>query len=214
MNKFKLFAFLIASTIFSSCVSMSTLQTARVLGAGETQGAVAYSSVDSQLQYNNIFGDDTSKVTNTGKGGLIEIQAIYGINDKLDVNFKVGLLGTGSIGAKYQLLGDMETKGALSVGGSLGYLSVGDATFYDFTIPVYASYHPAEWLALYASPKLIYRTNNLPEGSSIGSAMWYGSTVGTRIGNKFGLLLEYSFMNTKALSKSVGQFATGLSFSF
>jgi hypothetical protein len=207
MKKVLLSSIILSATLMTGCVSFSTLQTGRVAGRDNFVGTVAYSSVNGQ-----ILSDSAA---NTAP--MLEFQSTYGITEKLDGFIKIGLLGTSSLGAKYQLLGDDESKGALSFGTSIGTISTSSGIYetkvWDWTIPVYASYHPTDWLAVYASPKYVmrfignYENDKKTKSSTSG---WYGGTGGIRVGRKFGFMVEYSSFTTNGLAKPYSQVSAGL----
>jgi hypothetical protein len=207
MRKILLSSIILSAILMTGCISFSTLQTGRVAGRDNFIGTLAYSSVNGQ-----ILSDSAA---NTAP--MLEFQSTYGITEKLDGFIKIGMLGTSSLGAKYQLLGDDESKGALSVGTSIGTISVTSgsekANVWDWAIPIYTSYHPTDWLAVYASPKYIMRftsnyTNDVKTNSKTSG--WYGGTGGIRVGRKFGFMVEYSSFTTNGLSKPYSQVSAGL----
>jgi hypothetical protein len=209
MKKVLLSSIILSATLMTGCVSFSTLQTGRVLGEGNFAGTAAFSSINGQIL------SDSAATT----APMMEFQTTYGITDKLDGFIKIGLLGTSSLGAKYQLLGNDESKGALSFGTSIGTISVSSGTakttIWDWTLPVYASYHPTDWLAVYASPKYVMRfTGNYENDKKTNSSTsgWYGGTGGIRVGRKFGFMVEYSAFTTNGLAKPYSQVSAGLTY--
>jgi len=169
-----------------SCISTSALQTARVTPAGETAWGIGVLLPKAEL----INGDSTDFKSFAG-----ELSARYGITDKLDVGAKLTLIGTGGVDAKYQFLGDAESKFAGSAGLGFGYLSFGTdddkTTLYDLTVPAYFSYHPVTAVSAYVSPRFIYR--HLPGASNT----FFGGVVGLRLGTKkFGIFGEYVYLNS------------------
>jgi hypothetical protein len=209
MKKVLLSSIILSATLMTGCVSFSTLQTGRVLGEGNFAGTMALSSINGQIL------SDSAATT----APMFEFQGTYGITEKIDGFIKIGLLGTSSLGAKYQLLGDDESKGALSFGTSIGTISTSsgiyETTIWDWTIPVYASYHPTDWLAVYASPKYVMRfTGNYENDkkTNSGSSGWYGGTGGIRVGRKFGFMMEYSSFTTNGLAKPYSQVSAGITY--
>ena len=99
---------------FSSCVSMSTMQTGRTIGKGNSELNIGGSAVKLEA-----FVDTDSTTLN---GGVLEGDFRYGVTDKFDVGMKVALVGTSGIYGKYQLVGSDESKFALSAGLGGGYL--------------------------------------------------------------------------------------------
>lgn len=206
---FSLWHFLPFITIlfFGSCVSMSTMQTGRTVGQGNYELNIGGSAV----KLETIIDTDSTELN----GGLLEGDFRYGVNDRLDVGLKVSLLGTSGLYGKYQLVGDQESMFALSAGLNAGYVTVtsgeGDdetsSTIVDVAVPVYASVHPTKWLSIYATPRY-----NLRFGS--GTSNWYGGTGGIRLGNKFAVFAEYSYVDSDDAIEPLNQITGGIGFRF
>ncbi len=200
------------SMMLSSCVSMSSMQTARTLGQGNTEVAVGVSRVSYE------FLSDTDTIEN--KALIGEIDWRYGITDKLDVGARASLIGTSGAYAKYQFLGDDESPIAGSVGASLGFLNIeiGDSKSRttDFSIPLFFSYHPTDWVALYTSPRYTLRNikNSDTTGSEGSTSHWYGATTGVRLGKKVAPFLEYSIFGSGDATQPLSQITGGISIGF
>lgn len=198
---------LLAIVLLGSCVSMSTMQTGRTVGEGNSELNIGGSVV----KLETIFDTDTTDLN----GGLLEGDFRYGITDKLDAGLKISLLGTSGLYGKYQLVGDQESKFALSAGLSAGYLNIttgeGDDevsnTTVDVAVPVFASVHPTEWLSIYAAPRYTLRFGG-------GTSNWYGGTGGIRLGNKFAVFAEYSFVDSDSAVEPLSQITGGIGFRF
>lgn len=206
----------LCSMMLSSCISMSSMQTARTLGQGNTEGAIGVSRV----KYEFVSAEDTiSEKSYTG-----EIDYRYGITDKLDVGVKASLIGTSGAYAKYQFLGDNKSPFAGSVGAGLGFLTIesGQGEFAtkskttDFSIPLFFSYHPNDWLALYTSPRYTLRNikNSDASGSEGSTDHWYGATTGIRLGERVAPFIEYSIFTSNGATKPLSQLTGGVNFSF
>lgn len=204
------------SLMLSSCVSMSTMQTARTLGQGNSQGAIGVS----KISYEFVSLEDTIDAsTFTG-----ELDWRYGVTDKLDVGAKASLIGTSGAYAKYQFLGDKESVIAGSGGLGLGFLTIesGEGEFAtksrttDFYIPLFFSYHPTDWVGIYTSPRYTLRNikNSDVSESSSSTSHWYGATTGIRLGKRVAPFIEYSFFTSSDATKPLSQFTGGVSFSF
>lgn len=193
--------------MLSGCLSMSSLQTGRTMGKGEFGGGIAGGTfavgVDNK--------DDTLTQQALGLDRLEspfgEIYVKYGITDRLDVGGKLTLIGTGNVDIKYRFLGSNESKGAISAGMSIGTVSVNDQTIFDVHVPVYLSFHPSNWFAIYSTPRYVLR--NI-EGTS---SNWFGLTGGVRIGGKkFGVFGEYTYITNSVIDQPTTQVAIGLGF--
>lgn len=210
-NIFQLFVLALSIPIFlSSCISGSTLQTARTVGQGNSEANVGFSGVSYGFSVDD--GKDTISVSSP----LMEIDYRYGVTDKLDIGARLSLIGTSGLYAKYQFLGNSESKIAGSAGLNLSYIQLSggtsgnevDYTVVDFTIPAYFSVHPASWVGIYASPRYTLRS----AGGSISH--WYGGTGGIRLGKRFGGFFEYSLFAGSSATKSLSQVTGGISIGF
>ncbi len=206
----------LCSMMLSSCVSMSSMQTARTLGQGNTETAIGVSRVS----YEFVSDLDTlNEKTVTG-----EIDWRYGVTDKLDVGVKASIIGTSGGYAKYQFLGDSESKFAGSGGIGLGFLTLssGSGEFEtkskttDVSVPLYFSYHPTDWVGIYTSPRYTLRNirNSDADGSEGSTSHWYGATTGVKLGKKVAPFLEYSIFTSSDATKPLSQVTGGISIAF
>jgi hypothetical protein len=197
---------------FASCVSMSSMQTARVVDEDDILATVGFGSTRSEFMIGTL---DTLVL----KQPFVEVAGRYGMGDNIDVGAKLTIIGTGIIDGKYQFYGDNQTPIALSAGLGLGFLKlkIGEAetNYVDVILPFYASYHPLTWVSLYSSPKYVLRV--IPQSSDKKAASstshWYGGTVGIKLGKKGGVLLEYSFFGSTITSRPFSQVTAGFCFS-
>lgn len=207
---------IICSIMLSSCVSMTSMQTARTLGQGNKEIAVG----GSRVSYEFASTIDTFEAkTITG-----EIDGRYGITDKLDAGFKISIIGTTGGYAKYQFLGDQESTFAGSAGIGLGFLTIesGDGEFAakskttDFSIPLFFSYHPNDWIGIYTSPRYTLRNikNSDVSGSESSTSHWYGATAGVRLGKRIAPFIEYSVFNSADATRPLSQITGGISIGF
>jgi hypothetical protein len=199
------------SVVTSACVNSSTLQTAKALDPGKGRvlvGGGFYSSPDINAEADEATSSDVSLAL-----PYMELGYRRGIIDKLEMGAKVTVPGTAGIDGKYQLLdaGDF----ALAAGAGVGYLRLTSgsedmelkSTIIDATVPVYASYDLAKSFALYTSPKYVLRyisSTDSMNGSSSGVDHLLGATVGMRVGSRWGLFLETSYL--KSVSSDFGAF--------
>ena len=215
--KFNSLLFITIGFLLTSCASMSTLQTARTTEKNEfvggfSGGAVHYDTGVQQIQ------DSTSTKTYILNMPFVEGYARYGITDKLDMGAKLTIIGTFLVDAKYQFLGNGESKIAGSAGLGLGTLTmkIGDYTnkIKDIHAPFYFSFHPAKWIGLYVSPRYVYRINSSDDGKTKRNfaSSWYGATGGVRLGNKAALFIEYSYFGNSETPQPFTQFTVGLGF--
>lgn len=209
--------FAIITVFFTGCASMSSMQTARVTDKGKFGVGFSGGYVKTELQMGDIEGIDVA-------GPLMEISARYGITEKLDVGAKLGIIGTSGADAKFQFLGDKQSKLASSAGFGVYYLSSESSTtinqttstvksmVIDMHFPLYFSVHPTSYLGIYAAPKYILRLNNYDDNgvSESASSNWLGLTTGLRLGKKNALFVEYSYFGSSAYSVPLGQFMIGI----
>jgi hypothetical protein len=191
------------SALTTACVNSSTLQTAKALDPGRQRvlvGGGFYSSPDINADTSEAAGEDVTLAM-----PYMELGYRRGIVDKVEVGAKVTVPGTAGIDGKYQFLdaGDF----ALAAGLGVGYLKLTSgtegmetsSTIVDTTVPVYASYDVAKAFALYTAPKYVLRFANSTDEtgmSSSGLNHLVGATVGTRLGNRWGLFLETSYLKS------------------
>jgi hypothetical protein len=191
------------SALTTACVNSSTLQTAKALDPGHQRvlvGGGFYSSPDINADASDASGSDVTLAM-----PYMELGYRRGIVDKVEVGAKVTVPGTAGIDGKYQFLD--AGKFALAAGLGVGYLKLTSgsegmetsSTIVDTTVPLYASYDVAKAFAVYTAPKYVMRfansTDEMGESSS-GINHLVGATVGTRLGNRWGLFLETSYLKS------------------
>jgi hypothetical protein len=191
---------LISLALTGACVNMSTLQTAKALDPGKQRvlvGGGYYASPSVDAEASESTGADVSLAL-----PYMELGYRRGIIDKVEVGAKVTIPGTVGIDGKYELLSSGKFAVAAGLGGS--WLKIesgsGDMTtstqLIDAIVPVYVSYDVAKPFAVYASPKYVARFASSTDemGSESGMSHLVGATAGMRLGNRFGLFLETSYL--------------------
>lgn len=191
------------SALTTACVNSSTLQTAKALDPGHQRvlvGGGFYSSPDINADASEASSSDVTLAM-----PYMELGYRRGIVDKVELGAKVTVPGTAGIDGKYQFLD--AGKLALAAGVGVGYLKLTSgsegmettSTIVDATVPLYASYDVAKAFAVYTAPKYVMRfassTDEMGESSS-GVNHLVGATVGTRLGNRWGLFLETSYLKS------------------
>lgn len=191
------------SAFTTACVNSSTLQTAKSLDPGSQRvlvGGGFYSSPDINADASEASGSEVTLAM-----PYMELGYRRGIVDKVEVGAKVTVPGTAGIDGKYQFLD--AGKLALAAGAGIGYLKLTSgsegmetsSSIIDATVPVYASYDLAKAFAVYTAPKYVlrYASSTDSDGmSSSGINHLVGATVGTRLGNRWGLFLETSYLKS------------------
>lgn len=196
---------LISIAFVTGCVNISTLQTAKALDPGKQRVLVGGGFYTSPQ-----LNADTSKATNTDTTlalPYMELGYRRGIVDKLEVGAKVTIPGTVGVDGKYQLV----SAGGFAIAAGLGvsYLDITSGSgsdeaktrLIDAIVPAYVSYDIASAFSLYASPKYVLRFASSSNKQSDGSTMdvsgvdhLVGGSLGTKLGNGFGLFLEASYL--------------------
>jgi hypothetical protein len=132
----------------------------------------------------------------------------YGLTKRIDLNARVNSNLNTSLGFKSQLIGDQQSKVALSMGlnfGNFGNFSI-FTPIWNLQVPVSFSIHPSENLTWYFSPRYVYHfSNNVSpiNGSFFGSntGMLFGKK--NKIGIDFGYYL-YTGVDIKLISFTFG----------
>jgi len=192
------------------CVNMSTLQTAQALDPGKQRILVGggYYASPSVNETASTTANDVSLAL-----PYMEVGYRRGIVENLELGAKVTIPGTVGLDAKYQLVKAGDFAVAAGLGGS--YLSISSTSnnmttstkLVDAIVPIYVSYDIAKPFAVYASPKYVARfAQSTDENGMMTSGMenLVGATLGTRLGSRFGLFLETSYL--KDLSSTFDSF--------
>ena len=198
-------ALAVLATAATGCVNSSTLQTAKTLDPGKQRilvGGGYYASPSVDADASEATGDDVSLAM-----PYMELGYRRGIVDKVDVGAKITIPGTAGLDGKYELMRSADGKLAFAAGAGIGYLkltsgsegSETSTTLIDAIVPLYASYDLLRSLAVYASPKYVLRyassTDEMMESSS-GMNHLVGGTLGTKVGDGFGLFMEASYLKS------------------
>lgn len=197
--------------LFTSCASMSTMQTARTTAKKDFELSYGIGHIETKIP---LSATDTAKID----GKFLEMGGRYGIGEKLDMGLKLTIIGTMVLDAKYQFIGNQKSKFASSIGFGIGYMNLSSggtkANLFDLVTPVIISYHPADWLGIYSSAKYVYRINTykqeLSNSDNINS-QWYGFTGGFRFGKRFGFLAEYTYFKCTEQTEAFSQITLGVS---
>jgi hypothetical protein len=148
----KRFLLVVLPFLLTACFSLNTHQSARTLGIGEVslQMIEGFSGVPA-------FTEDPNNAISTGYAAS-QLQLALGVKDNIDLGITLGLKKLGLLG-KYQIVGDRESMFALA-SGFYAYKSFGNTVdFYSMNaveIPLFLSYHPANWVSIYSHPMITY----------------------------------------------------------
>ena len=201
--KFAAASIIAFSALSAACVNSSTLQTAKAMDPGQQRilvGGGYYASPSLNADASESTGSDVSLAM-----PYMELGYRRGIVDKIEIGAKATIPGTAGLDGKYQFLD--AGKLALAAGVGVGYLKLTSgsegmetsSSIIDTTVPLYASYDLAKAFAIYTAPKYVlrYASSTDSEGmSSSGMNHLVGATVGTRLGNRWGLFLESSYLKS------------------
>lgn len=172
------FILLGCTILLSSCVHLSSLQTAKTLPKGDTNLGVAIAAQGYSF-------DGTYALPN------VEIFGRRGIAEDFDIGIKLSSVASISIDGKYKFHDDQASKVAVAVGAifAFQYAYFPEKYVFTQTLPLYFSYHPNDDFAVHASPKFTHQLviddrNSFLLGSNIG--------LQKRISKRFSLLVEGS----------------------
>ena len=200
----KLLILVLVSIFLASCASLEGLEEGRTIGEGNSEIGVTinYTSIPDLQEANSPIIGYPSLVANYK----------YGIGQKLDISATISSTLYIGFGAKYQFLGDQETKfnmaAGLNVGSALGAIN-------QVTVPLYLSYHPSEKISINLSPKYFVMFSTIDDASTNSSFLGtnFGFLFGDRhkFGIDFGLFSPISA--TDDISTPILNFAIGGKFS-
>lgn len=175
--------FLVVMTILimSSCVQLSTFQTAKPVpkGDGEIMIAIGGGGIT------DGFGDESVGF------GTFEVAGRMGVGEKVDIGLKISHFISYVADVKYQFVGDQTSKFAMATGPGFGVYAFGlGTTIAQFTLPLHMSVHPSERLGIYFTPRY---SGQFAFGDESGSLNYLGGSVGVETGKnvKFGLDVSY-----------------------
>jgi len=187
--------------ILSSCIQLSTFQTAKTVGDGNGEILVAFGG-----------GGVTDSFEGDNVGfGTFELGGRLGVGDKVDVGLKISHFASYLVDVKYQFVGDQHSKFAMATGPGIGFYGFGfGGTLFQATLPLHMSIHPSEKFAVYFTPR--YSTQ-FALGNDGGSLHYLGGSLGFEAGRnvRFGTDLSYmSLLNTASEDDIFEDFGLGL----
>lgn len=195
MNRIAMTSVYLCGLVFimgtTGCFNMSSLQTAKTLEKGKGRvliGGGYYTSPEVNDALDTLGADDL-------KMPYMEVGYRRGFTDAFEAGVKLTLIGTIAVDGKYQLLDNNGL--AFAVGLSGGYADIESGTgssktkIYEAMVPLYASYDIGDYLALYLSPKYMFRIYG---GDGSGSGSLAGVTGGVKLGKNLGLFIESTYM--------------------
>lgn len=184
LNKKLIFTLLTLSLLFSSCVQISSLQTAKTLPEDETILGISVAAYGANG--NDFVGGELGD----GIAPHVEIFGRQGIAKNFDAGLKLSSSANIAIDGKYQFFGDETSQFAIAVGAAFEYQYSGFENFVSRqTLPLYFSFHPNDGFALYGSSKFIHQF--VSDGDN---AMFLGGNMGIkkRLNPRFSVVAEGS----------------------
>lgn len=179
--------------LFSSCISLSSMQTARTTPKGETRAglSVVGLAVDQgEVQGYSLRSNPT-----------LEAWTRFGLKEDIDfgVKFGVGSSSLVNVDFKWQFLGDQSSLFAMGTGlGTGAGFNIGlfDSSEFIYTVhlPLYTSIHPSEGLAIFLNPQVIF--HGMGDHSNRN---YYGGSLGAFFGKKIKICVETSFFQVQEL---------------
>jgi hypothetical protein len=193
-----------ALAVTAACTSMSAMQSARVVPEGQYRFLVA----------GGLFRTPVASPTSPADVNypFIEGGARFGFTPEWDIGLRYTIAGMFTGDLKYEWFSDSEW--AFSLGASLGYLATpskdsssqyfGQDVF-DIGLPFYLSYDFSPSVGAFVSPRWVYRV-------AATQQQLVGAALGVRIGDRVGVIVEFS--GAVDVLSSYRQYQLGLGFFF
>ncbi|HLF65490.1 MAG TPA: hypothetical protein VI603_17115 [Saprospiraceae bacterium] len=168
--------------LMSSCIQLSTFQTAKTVGKGngEILIAIGGGGVSESFEDNSSIGF-----------GTFELGGRLGVSEKVDIGLKVSHFVSYLVDVKYQFVGDQSSKFAMATGPGIGLYAFGfGTTLFQATLPLHMSVHPSERFGIYFTPRY---SAQFAVGEGSGSLNYLGGSVGFEAGQnvRFGTDISY-----------------------
>jgi hypothetical protein len=201
----------VAILIFAmhSCASLTGYEDGKTLGKEGFEGLASINL--SRTPDFDIDGDigDTTGIDADIPGFFfpnLELGLRYGVTDRIDIVSRVNTNLNFFLGAKAQLLGDLNSKAALSAGVNLGNFALISPLWY-VQVPVSFSYHPSDRFSWYLSPRFTYQFTSI---NTDVSASYLGANTGIFVGGRHKLALDLGYYNFGAEGASLGLLTVGI----
>ena len=187
--------FLLITSMFSSCASLTGYQDGRSIGEGNGEVNVSFNlsqSPDFNDLEDSLIVDDVP----TLRYPNIEIGGKYGVTERLDVTFRLNTNLNLGVGAKYQVVGDRTSPFALGLGAEAGTFGLVSG-LWNVQIPLYASFHPTQRFTIYGTPRYIYQFTSIG-----GTEGWnyLGGNFGILFGNRHKFGIDFGYYEVRALN--------------
>ncbi len=207
-----------AAFFLSSCASFSEFQDAKTLEPGQISGHLAVNTGKTG------FDDNSSNIN-------VPINPEFSIRAGLLSNLDIGATGYGS-GAKGNLklrLTEENREFVMALGLEAGYFAVQhcpaslevnsvsacpaqEVGHYDFSLPIFFSFYPSEFIALTAAPALKYRSIDYKKDESLDypDGLIFGTNLSIKIGQKQGMMGNIGYFYSP--DQSATMFNAGIGF--
>ena len=175
--------------LLQSCAQLSGFQTARVLPKNE--GEIGFTAGGLSTFNTDDLGGELGILS----APVVEVFGRIGFGNNFDAGLKVSSTLSGVFDAKWQFVGDQESKFAMATGLGLGFQGgAANAFLMQAHIPLHMSIHPSDRFAVYFSPRYInqFILGRNIEGANLG---YLGMSSGIEVGKKVKFILDFSFFN-------------------
>jgi hypothetical protein len=225
----------LALGFLSGCASVSSLQSARTIEKGSYRVTLAGGYVDSSILKTQL---EEAKLK-TGEDPTlyygypyVEGMFRYGLTNKSDFGMKYIAPASGAFDYKHMLVGggckkvqkkfrnkrtrkivtrvveECQKDGfALSLGPQVGFTYLNLVKSFEAMLPVYLGMDFSPTFGVYLVPKYVFRFATV-----VGTSSSWGTSLGLKIGNNWGLIAEFTYLRALSSSDSAVSFNGGLFF--
>ncbi len=196
-------ALLLGCLVLSGCLALPSVQTGRALGAGH--GELRFSATSACYSDVSISGERDGFVEGRHDEGdypgdyvpVVGVEGAFGVGARTDVGLGFNSAQFLSARVRHQVVGTAASSFAVGVGAEGGVnpaaaVFLGVAYLYG-TVPVYASFHPTERVALYVVPRYtVVTVAPVPESGRTKTSSWRfpGLAYGVALGERHRLAVE------------------------
>jgi hypothetical protein len=209
MKKYVLNALLLlgVAVFLTNCASLTGFQDGRTVGQNNVE-LVGSANFSQSPDFNNLEDQDTfgTDIPNLFFPNL-EFGARYGVSEIVDISLRLNTNLNVGLGAKVQVLGDQESKTALSLGAEIGTFGL-ISGLWNVQIPVYFSVHPKDNFSWYLSPRYIYQFTSYT-GAENG-LRYLGGNTGFFFGRRHKFGVDIGYYNVGTNDSSLGLLQVGL----
>jgi hypothetical protein len=217
------------------CASVSSMQSARTIEKNSYRVTLAGGYVDSTILKTQL---EEAKLK-TGEDPTlyygypyVEGMFRYGLSNRSDLGMRYIAPASGAFDFKYMLVGgeckkierkfrnkrtrkivtrvteECKKDGfALSVGPQLGFTYLNLVKSFEGMLPVYLGLDVSPNFGVYLVPKYVFRYATV-----VGTSSSWGSSIGLKLGNNWGLITEFTYLKALSSSDSAISFNGGLFF--